>query len=441
MKWFALAYLGFRATMNNNFFIYELQFDRLAPKLLVKGVFLDRLESGFLLFETPKGLVRVELSLRQRIYLLWTFRNFRRLSLPLLNPRQRALVNSLFRHQTEVVSHAHNSSLVIGVVEKFVPPILPEGAVEVPVKVQMDVSPVQQPALKAAQKPAPRKDERQEPVVAQPAEIAPQRDLVSLPSPKFVWPKFDWFGVTSTKLTASRLATTFGALTICIVSVGAWHRMQAVPAFQAQNQTRLQQINMTAVRAASQSPKPAAAAGISTAFAPPAVTAAVSAAPEAVVMTATATATATPSTAAEVPLPTSTPVSAPIAASISAAKRAIRVHDADPTPNLPVSDQERAIQASRPPLRFAYPDYTDVRARGVVSLTVGVDSTGAVRTVRVVSGNRALAAAAIKAVRQWRYRPYLKDGQAIPTETNIVISFFSEDAVSMRFPPSTPADR
>ncbi|HXQ97522.1 MAG TPA: hypothetical protein VN774_03685, partial [Candidatus Limnocylindrales bacterium] len=68
-------------------------------------MFLNRLQSGFLLFETPEGLVRAELSLGQRIYLLWTFRNFRQLSIPLLNRRQRTLVNALFRNNAGVVSH------------------------------------------------------------------------------------------------------------------------------------------------------------------------------------------------------------------------------------------------------------------------------------------------------------------------------------------------
>ena len=60
------------------------------------------------------------------------------------------------------------------------------------------------------------------------------------------------------------------------------------------------------------------------------------------------------------------------------------------------------------------------------------------RTVRVVSGNRALATAAVRAVRQWRYRPYLIDGLPVVTETNIVISFISDDAISMSFPASIP---
>jgi TonB family protein len=92
-------------------------------------------------------------------------------------------------------------------------------------------------------------------------------------------------------------------------------------------------------------------------------------------------------------------------------------------------------------LHFAYPDYPDVSARGVVALTARVDSAGAVRTVRVVSGNRALAAAAVRAVRQWRYHPYVKDGHPVATETNIVISFIAEDAISMTFPPTIPATR
>ena len=130
-----------------------------------------------------------------------------------------------------------------------------------------------------------------------------------------------------------------------------------------------------------------------------------------------------------------------IPASIPTPKRAIRVHDAASAPNLPLSGQDSGIQASTAPSHFAYPVNPDVRAQGVVALTARVDSAGAVRTVRVVSGNRALAAAAVRAVRQWRYRPYVKDGQPVATETNIVISFISDDAISMSFPPSIPATR
>jgi len=341
-------------------------------------VFLDRLQSGFLLFETQQGLVRVELSLWQRIYLLWTFRNFRQLSIPLLNSRQRALVNALFRNNAGVVSHSHNPLRVIGVVENFVPPTVRIGA-----------SPAQ-------------KKERQEKVVAQRAEIAPKPNPVPSSSPRVAW---------------SRLARTVGALSLCIISVVAWHRIQGIPGSQAHNQPLLQQINAIAVPNSPHSAKPAAIAESAAAIAPSAATAQPLAAPEAAVKPA--------SIATVVPTP----------------KQGIRVHDVASAPNLPLSGQDSGIQASRPPLRFVYPVYPDVRARGVVALTARVDSDGTVRTVRVVSGNRALAAAAVRAVRQWRYHPYLKDGQPAATETNIVISFFSDDAISMSFPPSIPATR
>ena len=339
-------------------------------------MFLNRLQSGFLLFETQHGLVRVELSLWQRIYLLWTFRNFRQLSIPLLNPRQRTLVNALFRNSAGVASHSHNLLPVIGIVENFVPPT-----------VRIDASPAQT-------------KERQEKVVAQRVEVAPKPNPVPSASPIFAWPT---------------LASTVAVLSLCIISVVVWHRIQAIPASQAHNQPRLQHINRIAVPNSPQSAKPATIAESPTAIGPSAATAQFLTAPGAAV------------------------VPASIATVIPTAKRAIRVHDAASTPNNPLSGQDNGIQASRPPLRFVYPVYPDVRARGVVFLTAGLGSDGAVRTVRVVSGNRALAPAAVRAVRQWRYRPYLKDGEPVATETSIVISFFSDDAISISFPPSIPA--
>jgi len=43
--------------------------------------------------------------------------------------------------------------------------------------------------------------------------------------------------------------------------------------------------------------------------------------------------------------------------------------------------------------------------------------------VRLVDGNATLATAAIKAVKQWRYRPYLHDGKAQPFQTVVIIDF------------------
>jgi protein TonB len=40
-----------------------------------------------------------------------------------------------------------------------------------------------------------------------------------------------------------------------------------------------------------------------------------------------------------------------------------------------------------------------------------------------MSGNRALATEAFRALREWRYRPYLLDGKPIEAETHIVMNF------------------
>src|ERR1035438_5002553 len=82
---------------------------------------MGRLQSGHLLFETPEGLVRVELTFKERVALLWTFRNFRRLSTPLLNSRENTLINTLYRTHAVVISASYDPSAVIGVVEDFVP--------------------------------------------------------------------------------------------------------------------------------------------------------------------------------------------------------------------------------------------------------------------------------------------------------------------------------
>jgi outer membrane biosynthesis protein TonB len=43
--------------------------------------------------------------------------------------------------------------------------------------------------------------------------------------------------------------------------------------------------------------------------------------------------------------------------------------------------------------------------------------------VRLVDGDAALATAAIDAVKQWRYRPYVRDGKAQPFQTVVIVDF------------------
>jgi protein TonB len=53
--------------------------------------------------------------------------------------------------------------------------------------------------------------------------------------------------------------------------------------------------------------------------------------------------------------------------------------------------------------------------------TIGKD--GGIQTLQVTSGPAILADAAREAVKQWRFRPYLQDGQPVETQANITVDF------------------
>ena len=52
---------------------------------------------------------------------------------------------------------------------------------------------------------------------------------------------------------------------------------------------------------------------------------------------------------------------------------------------------------------------------------VGAD--GKVASVRLVEGNAALSRAAMDAVRQWRYRPYVRNGKTQAFQTVVIVDF------------------
>jgi len=62
-------------------------------------------------------------------------------------------------------------------------------------------------------------------------------------------------------------------------------------------------------------------------------------------------------------------------------------------------------------------------AEGTIVLKAVVDQGGKVEGVRLVEGNATLATAAIQAVKQWRYRPYVRDGKTQPFQTVVIVDF------------------
>ena len=71
-----------------------------------------------------------------------------------------------------------------------------------------------------------------------------------------------------------------------------------------------------------------------------------------------------------------------------------------------------------------YPaDAKDQRIQGEVRLAVTVDKDGNVYKVELISGHPLLAPPAMEAVRQWKYKPYLLNGQPIEVETSVTVNF------------------
>jgi TonB family protein len=64
-----------------------------------------------------------------------------------------------------------------------------------------------------------------------------------------------------------------------------------------------------------------------------------------------------------------------------------------------------------------------VRIQGKVKLQVVTSKTGRVDSVNVVSGHPLLVQAAINAVKQWQYKPFLVDGQPVAASTEVEVPF------------------
>jgi len=104
------------------------------------------------------------------------------------------------------------------------------------------------------------------------------------------------------------------------------------------------------------------------------------------------------------------------------------------------ADQPRLHFSGRP-RKLVYPVCPRANARGKVSLQAVVSDDGAVDRVKVLTGDRVLAAAAIKAVRQWRYEPSSGEIQGVERETDITVSFISDQVVAVSFPEYASVSR
>ncbi len=63
------------------------------------------------------------------------------------------------------------------------------------------------------------------------------------------------------------------------------------------------------------------------------------------------------------------------------------------------------------------------RIEGAVQLMATISRNGDISAVKVVSGEPQLAHAAVDAVKQWKYKPYLLNGSPVEIQTQVTINF------------------
>lgn len=101
-----------------------------------------------------------------------------------------------------------------------------------------------------------------------------------------------------------------------------------------------------------------------------------------------------------------------------------------PAPPSPPSRPTRLVISHMEPgmlihqVRPIYPEAARItHTQGSVQLAAVIAQDGAIKDVRVLSGPALLVKAAAEAVLQWRYRPYILNGQPVEVETQITVNF------------------
>ncbi len=83
-----------------------------------------------------------------------------------------------------------------------------------------------------------------------------------------------------------------------------------------------------------------------------------------------------------------------------------------------------ALQVLSHPVDPNYPLLArEMKVQGSVVLDALISRDGTIQALKIVSGPTILATAAMEAVRQWRFKPYLQAGQPVETEARITVNF------------------
>ena len=374
----------------------------------------EKIRSGLVELRTKSGLVYVNPSFSERLYLLWTFRNFHRLPVEVLNRHQRQMIERL--GQTAVVATQGRvpQSSLIGSVEN----VEIRGASEANAAAGMGkVVTISAPLTfmgKAAGSDA---------VATRPRRFKLARPLIRFPG-KSRSPQ----GISASKVKAQaqprkgRRARQFPQILIYQGSakpLGIGLLVAGCLAFLL--------LYRREQRSASSGPVPQAAMEAPN---PAPVSSTYIAVPEKGQLPTSVAREAKP-----IAVDSASSSSQPPAETRPPAELTNAVISTAPLVNPGQPDTLHRPHISEwPEGAFSYPIAPSRNLTGTVLLKAVIGINGAVTSVDILSGNRSLASAAAEAVWHWRYSPQQVNGIPTEAETNILIDFRGDDAVSVSFP-------
>jgi TonB family protein len=382
----------------------------------------QQIRNGFIELRTHTGPAYVSPSFWERIYLLWTFRNFHSLPRQVLNRRQQQLIDKLCRaaivNQNRLIARAS----IIGTVENV--QLLPDyktqpaASTSKVVEIAFTGMEVAGPRAVGSEDISIRSNRRAYNRIgvrrfpAQGGNVqcipAPSQDSAEQREAKGTGPALSDSGARRTR-TQNRATWALSALFVAAL----------VGAFVYFREARLAP------------PKRVVQGGIEAQIPAPTTIFLVAAQQPEKVKQPMPAVHSQPSTIIASFKPPSPAI--PSRQHESSNRKAVIVSQ-PPVENMDSTLRERLHVAEAPESGFCYPVAPNPTLTGKVSLKAIIDTNGTVKEVDVLSGNRALADAAVRVVRQWRYHPPETEGHAVEAETHIVISFVGSDAVSISFP-------
>lgn len=376
-------------------------------------VVAEKIRSGLVELRTKSGPVYVNPSFSERLYLLWTFRNFQRLPVQVLNRHQRQMIERLGRMAVVNVQGRVPRSSLIGSVENIEIAAVSEakaaaGTGKV-VSISAPLTFVGKAAGSEADATQPRRLKLAPPLIRFPGKSR-SRQGISLPEPEVKaqprkGPARGFPQILMYKGSAKALGIGLFVVS-CLALLLLYGREQRSVSARLVPQ------------AATEAGAPSPLTTLSTYTAEPERIQSPTA------VAGGAKTIAVDSVSSEPPSDTSPP--AELMKSV--------ISTAPPVNPVPPDTLRRPHISEWPEGGFSYPVAPNRKLTGTVLLKAVIGTNGAVTKVDILSGNRSLASAAGEAVGHWRYSPQKVNGIPTEAETDIVIDFRGDDAVSVSFP-------